>query len=377
MYTEFFGFSDKPFRLTPDAKMFYPSDQHRRGLAFLEYGLHEGEGFVVVTGEPGTGKTTLVTKLVDDYSNEPIRVVTIETSNLSGHELISTIIDRFGYRRPSPPKSKAEELMNLRNILRHVEDAGHRSLLIVDEAQNLSIDSIEELRMLSNLTGRRGPLLQTLLTGQTSLARMLATPQMEQFRQRITASFHLTDFDATDTTNYIRFRLGRVGWADDPAFEPEACERIHEITGGKPRLINLLCDRILLYCFLEQQHGVTTEIADAVAAETGVALHNWSEDIIEGGPAAEAAPCQDESGAADPVGAREQNVPEHPAAHASDADPFGLVTEIINRLTRLDNTVQRMDLRLRAQLARIGNADGSEIEAPTNEPRHLDNGTDG
>jgi len=279
MYEAFFQLTQKPFRLTPDASFFFPSTQHRRALAFLEYGLHEGEGFVVITGEPGTGKSTLVSKLMAEHSSDPLQVATVETTRLTDENLVELVVSRFGLNAPSGRSSgKTSYLEVLRKGLLRIQRSGRRALLVVDEAQNLPQDAIEELRMLSNFVTETQPLLQTFLVGQPTLRHRIEAAELEQLRQRITASFHLSPFNSPEEVQeYVEHRLTHADWQGDPRFADEAWSAIHELSGGTPRTINMLCDRLLLYCYLEAQHDVDEQTVRVVAEESGLLTFNGTD----------------------------------------------------------------------------------------------------
>ena len=269
MYEEHFGLSAKPFRLSPDARFFFPSPQHRRALAFLEYGLHEGEGFVVVTGEPGTGKSTLISKLLAEHGDDDLLVATIETSALPRGELIALTCARFGIETGDGVGANIE---NLRSALARAAEGGRRALLIVDEAQNLPEDTLEELRMLTNLGGARGQLLQIFLVGQPPLRELIERPSMDQLRQRIAAAFHLQGLAPDEVEAYVRHRLTAAGWRANPAFADEAFVRVAALSRGVPRLVNTLCDRLLLFCWIEQRTTIDAVTVDTVAEEMGLGL---------------------------------------------------------------------------------------------------------
>ncbi|MCC5888563.1 MAG: AAA family ATPase [Gammaproteobacteria bacterium] len=334
MYERHFGLSDKPFRLTPDARFFYPSDQHRRALAFLEYGLHEGEGFIVITGEPGTGKSTLVSKLMAEHSRDPLKVASIETTRLTDEHLLEMLVSRFELKQPRLG-GKASLVETLRKAFVAWEKRGTRALAIIDEAQNLPAETVEELRMLSNLTSNQRPLLQTFLIGQPGLRDRIEQPEFEQLRQRITASFHLGPFKAEEIRPYVEHRLIQAGWRGHPSFEDSAYEGIIEATGGVPRLINVLCDRLLLFCYLESSDQIDKDAVRTVAAETGIRA-----------PA----------GAAGTAAAA---VPEPAPIAAGQGDAvnanigLALVSELNDRLRSIENRIQYTERRLHLELIRL------------------------
>jgi general secretion pathway protein A len=267
MYREFFGLSGKPFQLSPDARFFFPSKEHKRALSFLQYGLGQGDGFIVITGDVGTGKTTLVQTLLADLDPKDSVVANIVTTQLKEDDLLSLVGYQFGLR--SAATSKAALLRDLEQFFLHRSREGKRVLLIVDEAQNLPPQSVEELRMLSNFQHQGRPLVQVFLLGQEEFRATLLSPGFEQLRQRIIATYHLNPLDVQETRTYIEHRLGLVGWRSDPAITDDAFERIFAFTQGVPRRINNLCDRTLLYAFLEEIHAIDAEVVRLVGEEIG------------------------------------------------------------------------------------------------------------
>lgn len=249
MYENYYGLNSKPFQLTPDPKFFFASKWHRRAMSYLQYGLSQAEGFIVITGDIGTGKTTIANSLVDDMEDD-IVAAQIVTPKLSPDELVKMVASKFSINTLN--KSKADLLQDLERYLFNLHQTGRRALLIVDEAQNLPLESIEELRMLSNFQEQGKPLLQSFLLGQEELQPILRTPNMEQFRQRIVASCHLAPLTDFETQEYIEFRLSHAGWDGEKLFSDLAYEKIYQFTHGVPRKINTLMDRILLYGFLEE-----------------------------------------------------------------------------------------------------------------------------
>ena len=265
MYERFFGLAGKPFQLNPDPDFFYGSRGHKRAMAYLEYGLHQGEGFIVITGEVGAGKTTLVRNLLRRIPSESVSAAQIVSTQVEADDLLRLVAAGFGIEHAQLDKSTL--LTRLEDHFRYLHADSRRALLIVDEAQNLSARAVEELRMLSNFQIGNKSLVQSFLVGQPEFREIMQRPEMRQLKQRVIASYHLGPLDAAETQAYIEHRLRHVGWSDDPAFEPEAFERIHEHSGGVPRRINTLCDRVLLATFLAELHHVSQTGVDEVAEE--------------------------------------------------------------------------------------------------------------
>ena len=255
MYETYYGFSAKPFRLRPDPHFFYGSKGHKRAMAYLDYGLSQGEGFIVITGEVGAGKTTLVRNLLNNLPSEQIIAAHIVNTNLDSDDTLRMVVSAFGLEYENA--SKADLLTRLERFLRACDQEGRRALLIVDEAQNLTPRTVEELRMLSNFQADDKPLLQTFLLGQPEFRTTLHSPSMSQLRQRVIASYHLGPMDAAETQANIEHRLTTVGWNGDPSFTAGAYAAIFGYTGGIPRKTNTLCDRLLLMGYLEEMHGFT------------------------------------------------------------------------------------------------------------------------
>ena len=253
MYEQYYGLSAKPFRLRPDPHFFYGSKGHKRAMAYLEYGLSQGEGFIVITGEVGAGKTTLVRNLFDHLPSEQIVAAHIVNTHLDSDDTLRSVVAAFGL--PYENVSKTDLLTRLEQFLRAADADGKRALLVVDEAQNLTARTVEELRMLSNFQTADKCLLQTFLVGQPEFRQTLHSPTMSQLRQRVIASYHLGPMDAAETQAYIEHRLQTVGWKQDPSFSEDAYAAIFAHTGGIPRKVNTLCDRLLLMGFLEEMHA--------------------------------------------------------------------------------------------------------------------------
>lgn len=289
MYEEYYKLKAKPFHLSPDPRFFFGSSGHKRVLAYLRYGINQGEGFIVVTGEVGTGKTTLLRTLLSELpSDNNIIAAQLVTTQLECDELLRMVAASFGLAYEG--RSKSTLLRELESFFMANAREGRRALLIVDEAQNLPAHSLEELRMLSNYQVGSKSLFQSFLVGQVEFRNTLRAPNLEQLRQRVIASYHLGPMDLNETKAYIEHRLNLVGWGGDPAFTQEAYMAVYDYARGVPRKINTLCDRILLVGYLDELHEITDETVGRVIDE----LREETEDSST--PATEMA--EAESGAA-------------------------------------------------------------------------------
>jgi putative secretion ATPase (PEP-CTERM system associated) len=268
MYEAFYGLKAKPFQLNPDPAFYFDSKQHRRAKAYLEYGLHQNEGFIVVTGEIGAGKTTIVRGLLDSLDKEKVVAAQIVSTQLDADDILRMVAAAFGVRFKD--MAKADLILSLEAFLVEVARRGKRCLLIVDEAQNLSARAVEELRMLSNFQFESHALLQSFLVGQPEFRAILLSPQMEQLRQRVIAACHVGPMSPAETRDYIHHRLRCAGSAGEPKFDDSAHHALHQASGGIPRRINALCDRLLLLGFLSDKKAFGKEEVQEVADEMGV-----------------------------------------------------------------------------------------------------------
>jgi len=265
MYEAFYNLATKPFQLSPDPRFFYNSSVHKRAMSYLRYGLSQGEGFIVITGGVGTGKTTLVRNLFAELDQQQVLAAQLVTTRLMPDELLKMITAAFGL--PYEGLTKASLLRQFETFLKKCEFQGRRVLLVVDEAQNLPAETVEELRMLSNFQSDKRSLIQSFLLGQEEFRETVQSPGMEQMRQRIIASCHLAPLDKKETRLYIEHRLKEVGWSSRPVITDIAFDLIHKFTGGVPRRINVFCDRLLLYGYLEELFIFKPEVINLVAEE--------------------------------------------------------------------------------------------------------------
>lgn len=335
MYEEFFNLQRKPFQLSPDAKFFFPSSEHTKALSFLQYGVSQGDGFIVITGNVGTGKTTLVQALLNELDQSELSVATIVTSNLGEHDLLQLVAHNFGV--PLRDANKATMLKELEHNFQQQARSNRRILLIVDEAQNLPAESVEELRMLSNFQMDGRPLVQVFLLGQQEFRGTLLSEGFEQLRQRVIATHHLNPLTQEETRTYIEHRLDVAGWQGNPAFDDDAHKRIFDFSEGVPRRINNLCDRLLLYTFLEEKDAITGEVVEAVSNEIGSEF--WG-----GGSPAPATPDK-------PAAAEVFDTPEVPLENLA-RNMFDKA-DVQKRLSTLEKAVDSLGHSLKPELMEI------------------------
>jgi putative secretion ATPase (PEP-CTERM system associated) len=265
MYDGFYNLNRKPFQLNADTDFFFNSAVHKRALAYMRYGLTQGEGFVVVTGKPGTGKTMLVKELVNSLNNDNITIGIMVSSQVGADDLLKIISATFGLSYEGEDKSTL--LTRIERYFINQSMEGKRVLMIVDEAQNLPKDALEELRMLSNFEMAGKSLFQTFLIGQQQLGEKLFLPEMEQLRQRIVATYQLKPLNEEETKNYILFRLEKAGWNQSPQFEDDVFNEICNYSQGIPRRINTLCDRVLLFGYLDELKIITLSAVQKVITD--------------------------------------------------------------------------------------------------------------
>lgn len=334
MYDNHYGLSGRPFQLTPDPAFWFDTATHRKAMAYLGYGLSQAEGFVVITGDPGAGKTTLVGHLMNTIDRERLHVVKLVTTQIEAHDLLHLVAQGLGVETGG--MVKAQVLSAVEKGLHAIARSGKRTLLIVDEAQALPMQSVEELRMLSNFQAGGHALLQIFLLGQPEFRERLADPSLEQLRQRVIAMHHLDPMGAEELGPYLIHRLSVVGWNGRPDFTDEAVSAMHRWTGGSPRKVNQLAGRVLLFGAIE---GIERFSAQDIAA----VIADLSNDTLAPPQtpvaAAEAAPVVETP---ETIATPEPTAPVRPVAPADDM--------LAARIARLEARLEEQDVALRRVL---------------------------
>jgi general secretion pathway protein A len=266
MYSDHFGLTGQPFQLTPDARFWFGSRTHRKAMAYLGYGLAQGEGFIVVTGEIGAGKSTLVGHLMATIDRSRLNALSIVSTQVEGDDMLRLVAQGLGVDTARVEKARLLDLVERR--LEEEARSGKRTLLIVDEAQNLPVSALEELRMLSNFQIGGRALVQIFLLGQPEFRDELASADgLEQLRQRVIANHHLEPMGADETEAYVLHRLKTVGWTGRPAFSDDAWPALHRHSGGIPRRVNQLANRLLLFAAVEGVAQIGAGSVEAVVAD--------------------------------------------------------------------------------------------------------------
>ncbi len=357
MYQSFYGLTDKPFQLNPDPSFYFGSREHRRAMAYLEYGLHQNEGFIVVTGDVGTGKTTLIRSLVTKLDAKRVVAAQLVSTQLDAEDTLRLVCAAFGL--PAKDIEKSDALLSLEKLLRSLARDGKRALLIIDEAQNLTPRAVEELRMLSNFQVGTSALVQTFLVGQPEFRETMCSPHMQQLRQRVIASCHISPLSSEDTRGYVEHRLRHAGWNNDPVFADGAFEAIFRYASGIPRRINTLCDRLLLSGYLNESHQITEEDVENVAKEL------TEETFSANNPTSSALPASAPAGISmsDYLPARAglplQSLRTRPMAAAPDVSLQNFQAEaILERLGRIERSSEILVSLLREFIVPTGPSPG-------------------
>lgn len=339
MYDEHYGLSGRPFQLTPDPKFWFDTATHRKAMAYLGYGLSQGEGFIVITGDIGAGKTTLVGHLMATIDRERLHAIKLVSTQIEADDLLRIVgagldIDCAGL-------SKAEMLTQIERGLHLVARSGRRTLLIVDEAQALPVSSLEELRMLSNFQAGGHALLQIFLLGQPEFRRQLqGAAGLEQLRQRVIAMHHLDPMGRDEIEPYMRHRLAVVGWQGRPQFTTDAIAALYRGSAGVPRRLNQLAGRVMLFGAIEQIDTIDGPAVDAVIADIA-----GDSPVVPETPTSAPAPATLEATQPEPLPIRQQPAwqPPGPSADAANHDQSALEARVVALEARLEE--QELALR--------------------------------
>jgi len=346
MYEDFYGLSERPFNLLPDPDFLYLSPQHKLARAYLEYGIHERAGFVVLTGEVGTGKTTLIKSLLRSRESNQRLGVLYQTS-VGAEDLLELLLREFEVR--GHHTTRTARLAAFNQFLLTAYNRGEHVVLLVDEAQNLGPEALEELRLLSNLQTEKQPLLQVILVGQPGLRDRLRHPALRQLAQRVAVHYHLSPLSQPETKEYVNFRLARAGGSG--IFTESALDRLYEYTRGVPRRLNAWCDLALVAGFAEGRQDIDGEFIDTVIAAQGGSLEGLEE--------AEAPAPEGE------VSSREKATFSRPAA---DNGVEAALADLSGRLTRLEGLVLEMTCQLVPLLINLLSKPPLEPVQPSEEP---------
>jgi putative secretion ATPase (PEP-CTERM system associated) len=344
MYIEHYGLTGQPFQLTPDARFWFESRTHRKAMAYLGYGLAQGEGFIVVTGEIGAGKSTLVAHLMANIDRARLNAISLVSTQVDGDDMLRLAAQGLGLATASVEKARLLDAVEQR--LDEELRAGKRTLLIVDEAQNLPVSALEELRMLSNFQIAGKALIQIVLLGQPEFRDKLASPGLEQLRQRVIATHHLEAMGEDEVEAYVRHRLGLVGWQGRPGFAPGAFVALHQASGGIPRRVNQLANRLMLHAAVEGGDTITAAAVEAVASEMGA-------DAAGPSPAAEPERVQPERRSSEQVLPLRSARPSHaePANEAEPAAPVAFADPaLLRRIAALEARAEEQEAMLRRVL---------------------------
>ena len=334
MYTDYYGLTGRPFALTPDPRFYFDSSSHKTAMAYLGYGLAQGEGFIAITGEIGTGKTTLVAHLMATIDKARLNVIKLVSTQVESDDMLRLTAQAMGLATEG--LAKAQLLDRIERTLRQFASEGRRTLLIVDEAQNLPVSSLEELRMLSNFQAGERALVQIFLLGQPEFRdRLQHSERLEQLRQRVVATHHLAPMSADEIEAYVTHRLKLVGWEEGrPTFTADAFEALHRHSDGVPRRLNTLVNRVLLNGALEQLATISGETVEGVAADLVADAPEHGE-----GATAESHPMR-----------READIIGHAEAPQGPARITTIDTQAQRRIAALEERLDEQDAALRRVL---------------------------
>lgn len=336
MYIEHYGLDAAPFQLTPDPRFWFESATHKKAMAYLGYGIAQGEGFIVVTGEIGAGKTTLTGHLMDTLDPARVAAFRIVSTQVEGDDMLRLIAEGFGL--PTEGVEKAQLLGRIERYLLDTGRGARRTLLIVDEAQNLPVSALEELRMLSNYQTAGHPLLQIFLLGQPEFRdRLNGSPALEQLRQRVIATHHLEPMTPPETLPYLEHRLKLVGWSGRPRLTPEAAAALHGASGGIPRKLNTLATRALLMGAVEGADTIDAPLIAQVIADIRAERPEAADPQVYAAPA--------------PISFVAAAIPQ-PSPFTASPAPFddSRITDHDARIAMLETQMQEQEAALRRVL---------------------------
>ncbi len=368
MYEDFYKLSGKPFQLTPDPRFYFDTRTHKKAMAYLTYGLSQGEGFIIITGDVGAGKTTLVGHLFDTLDKSRFVLAKVVTTQLDADTMLKMVAASFGIATDG--LDKAGILRRIEEFLRQQYRERRRTLLIVDEAQNLPVSALEELRMLSNFQDGNRALLQIFLLGQPEFRDKLAlSAELEQLRQRVIATHHLEPMQLEELAPYIYHRMKLVGWQGDPGFDDEALDMMYDYSGGVPRRLNNLCSRVLLFAALEEKHQIDVAVVQEV-------INDLKKDHTPTtGPKHMMMADPASFSGVGPMGFKSNIPPKIRADLASasgEISGLGLDSEVLRRLDALERYVRAHDQTIRQTLQIL--SDWADAATVTEVPRKT--GTD-
>lgn len=350
MYDQHYGLTGRPFQLTPDPHYYFESITHRKALSYLGYGLAQGEGFIVITGEVGAGKSTLVSHLMASVDKARLTAATIVTSQLDGLDMVHMAAESFGI--DTRGLDKASTLKSIENFLHAEARTGRRCLLVVDEAQNLSIDALEELRMLSNFQLGSSALLQIFLLGQPEFRDLVRdAPELEQLRQRVIATHHLEPMEANEVEPYVVHRLSRAGWNGRPQVTADAYSALYAETAGVPRKLNTLMNRVMLMGAVEQ-----VDVLDGVLVQAVIADMAGKPFEYEAQMSAHAPPVED-AGVYNPV--EEPALVEAPAPVVSVVQPVPEASVAPEQTPISTVEIETLEARVTALQQRVAEQEGA------------------
>jgi putative secretion ATPase (PEP-CTERM system associated) len=337
MYEAFFNLRIKPFDLLPDPRFIYLSKSHKKALTYLDYGIRERSGFILLTGEVGSGKTTLIRDLLDKRY-EHVVLSKIFNTRVTSEQLLAMINDDFGLAVQG--KDKVTLIRDLNSFLIEQYAAGNQPILIIDEAQNLSPELLEEVRMLSNLESANSKLLQIILVGQPELRTILAAPELRQLRQRININCHLHALNRVEMELYIARRLEVAGNASAVTFIPASMDAVYRYSRGIPRLINIICDFLMLSAFADQSTAITVEMVQDVIGDLDFENYYWTADTDEQSTDEQ---CSGEQ-RTDEQRTDGQRTEERPRLQDADArrpapELQGIISEISRRMESLEQNI--------------------------------------